>query len=527
MARTDLVKSSSHAFDRSKLQRLDEYLNGDASFITSYARALASIASHDGEVTIAEFGALTEIAKSTADSAVVGAAFVFSAQSPGHLGRSLEALKAASKDVPHVQREAALEQALPLLALQGFKSSDLSKRLAGALGVDPERVNAADLPPPDDKSAMVQLGTRMRRLFKRGNVADSVEQLARQTGDVALVHAVRAFESGLLDGPALTSQIRDVAVRVEKEIQVYENNLSLSSATESIAKSLTETAEALEVQVEQRLALVAARIQQELDHFDSDIEELVYDAGNALELGMADRLSTDKWKQPDVWLSIANTQFGKEMERRIDRFLSRKEESLRLLKEDLRLFQNEVRITHASLGRRQHHSQLAKLMPGLRTGTRVLNAVDTASEAAIAGGVVATGGIAAVGYFAGAAIALPLATAAAPYIGGAVLLGGLFKWLHDSEKLKKSEVRHKRATFESHLRQRLEEAHLAVKHQYEETGQLFQLTAVQLLLPVRLEAEAADRLIGMQQRVAGKAIRNYRSTVKRLQQEFGPDIEPF
>ncbi|MBP6677227.1 MAG: hypothetical protein KA185_18245, partial [Vitreoscilla sp.] len=219
MTRANLVKSQHHAFDRSKLQQLDDYLTSDAGFTTSYARVLASIAGHDGDITIAEFGVLTEIAKDTADSAVVGAAFVSSAQSPSHLGRSLEALKVASKETPPAQREAALDRAMPLLALQGFKSSELSRRLADALGVDADRIDPSDLPLPDDKGAIGQFGTRMRRLFKRGNVADSVEQLARQTGDVALVQAMRAFEAGGLDGSSLKSQIRDVAVRVEKEIQ--------------------------------------------------------------------------------------------------------------------------------------------------------------------------------------------------------------------------------------------------------------------------------------------------------------------
>lgn len=503
-----------------QLQSLDEYLAKDSSFLSAYARALAAIACDDGALTLAEFSALTDVARETGGSAVIGASFLRAVQEPISVSKALDALREVVESAPSVDRHVAWTRSKPLFALQGFKARGFGERLGAALGLKSDHLDMSGLPPDDDQGAMQAISDQVKRVFKGRVLVNAVEELARQVGDVSLVQAARIYVRGELDRGVLHEKAMLAAEQIELGIEAYERELTQAAASEATAQSLIETASEMERQVDQRLALVEARIQQEREFFDYDIDELVHDAGNALEVAVTDRLSTDQWKKSDVWLSIARTQYGKEMERRIERLLRRKEESLRFLKEDLRLFQNDVRLTHASLGRRQHHSELAKLMPSMRIGTRAWGAADSAATVALVSSGAATAGLAAVGYFAGVAVVLPLVSVAAPYIGGAALLGGLFKWLHDSEKLKKSEIREKREAFEKQLKLRLEAAQASFNQQFEEVGQAFRASAVYLVLPIKLEAEAAGRLIGMQKRVAERAVGQYEVALRQLRSEL-------
>lgn len=199
---------------------------------------------------------------------------------------------------------------------------------------------------------------------------------------------------------------------------------------------------------------------------------------------------------------MGRQQFGLEMERRLDRIVRRKEQSLHLLQEDLRLFQQAMRLNQSSVFQRQHHSTLARLMPRLRVGTRIVNSVDTAANVTLMSGAVVAAGTGTAAYLIGAAVVLPVVAPAAPFVGGAVLLAGAFKWFTDGGKRKRTEIRDKRAAFEAELRKQLQAAELSFNAQLDLVAQGFHDSALQLLTPLLLEAEAAGRVPGMKWRPA-------------------------
>jgi hypothetical protein len=276
-------------------------------------------------------------------------------------------------------------------------------------------------------------------------------------------------------------------------------------------------AQELQRQVQQRLALVDARLAYERSMFWQDVDDAVHDAGNAIELAIAERLRTDQWKDEDVWDSIGRHQFGQEMERRLDRVVRRKEEALNLLLHDLRLFQSDMQLTQSSVFERQHHATLARLMPRLRIGTRLVNSVDTAANITLMSGAVAAAGTGTAAYLFGVAVVMPVIAPMAPVVGGAVLLAGAFKWFSDIGKRKRSEIRDKRRAFEEELRKRLKEAEASFIAQLDQVAQGFHESARQMLTPILLEAEAAGRVQGMRQRIADKVIAQSQAAIRQLE----------
>ena len=97
---------------------------------------------------------------------------------------------------------------------------------------------------------------------------------------------------------------------------------------------------------------------------------------------------------------------------------------------------------------------------------------------------------------------LPLVAPAAPYIGGAMVAAGLFKWLTDADKRRLAEIRDKRQAIEGLLRSRLLEAFASFSGQLDQLQADFAQAERALLQPVLLNAQAASRLPGLQQALA-------------------------
>jgi hypothetical protein len=251
-----------------------------------------------------------------------------------------------------------------------------------------------------------------------------------------------------------------------------------------------------------------------------EIDDAVHDAGNAIELAMSDRLNTDQWKDEDVWSSIGRNQFGQEMERRLDRIVRRKEQSLQLLQEDLRLFQSAMKLGQASVFERQHHAALARLMPRLRVGTRIVNTLDTAANVTLVSGAAVAASTGTAAYLIGTAAVLPVIAPVAPFVGGAVLLAGAFKWFSDGGKRKRTEIRDKRRAFEEELHTQLRAAEQSFNAQLDVVAAGFRDSAVQLLTPILLEAEAAGRVPGMRQRIAERVITQAQAAIEQLNAEL-------
>jgi len=318
--------------------------------------------------------------------------------------------------------------------------------------------------------------------------------------------------------------VQRAVAAISQGITTYEEHAGAMLSCAASADSLQATAEQLRQQVQQRLALVDARIAYERRTLTQDIEDAVHDAGDTIELAISERLDTDKWKDEEVWNSISREQFGTVMEKRLDRVVRRKEEALDLLNHDLALFQSDIRMTPSSAFVRQHHVALARLMPRMRIGTRVANTVDSAANITLMSSAVAAAGTGTMAYLFGVAVVVPAVAPAAPFVGGAVLLAGAVKWFSDVGKRKRSEIRDKRRAFEEELGKRLKEAELTIGRQLDRISSSFHESARQLLTPLLLEAEAAGRVQNMRKRIADKVITQARGHIAQLQAALGAAI---
>lgn len=501
------------------VRTLDEHLSSDHSFGSAYARAVGALATSDGAVTLAQFAALTELAGDGKSSAVFTALVLNAIESGVDIDWALSGLAKSQADQP--TRDSAFSMALPLLALQGAHARALAQRLAKALNVRLPASLIERLPDDEQRGLLANLGEQARKLVKGRTLADTVADFGRVMGQPELVDVARQFQSGLIDRPRLQQLVRGATDAIARDIEHYQEQARTLLPCEVSTAALASAAQELKQQVQQRLTLIDARIAYERGLLVQEIDDAVHDAGNAIELAITDRLSTDKWKDDEVWSSIGRHQFGQEMERRLDRVIRRKEEALHLLQEELKLFQAAMRLGEASVFQRQHRATLTKLMPRLRIGTRLANKAETAANVTLMGSAVAAAGTGTAAYLFGAAVILPAVAPVAPFVGGAVLLAGAFKWFTDSGKRKRSEIRDKRAAFEAELRKQLRAAELSFNAQLDQVAHGFHASAQQQLAPIMLEAEAAGRVQGMRQRIAERVIAQARHAIAQLDAELG------
>ncbi|MGV7207303.1 hypothetical protein ACLB1G_05555 [Oxalobacteraceae bacterium A2-2] len=512
--------SDAHNVHVLSVRTLDEHLSSDQSFSSAYARAIGAIASSAGPLTLAQFAAVTDLAGEGKASAVFTALVLNAIESGVDLEWALNALARASSGVEPAAREDALHQAIPLLVLHGADARVLAQRLAKALAVRLSLDDMERLPPGEERGLLANLGEQARRLVKGRNLADAVADFGRSTGQQSLVEHARHFQSGQLDHRQLRQLVGEATAAISQDIEAYLEQARTLALAEAGAASVERAAQELKSQVLQRLTLIDERIAYERRLLAEEIDDAVHDAGNAIELAITDRLDTDQWKDEDVWASIGRNHFGQEMERRLDRVVRRKERALLLLQEDLRLFQSAMRLSQTTAFQRQHHTVLARLMPRLRIGTRIVNSADTAANVTLMGGAVAAAGTGTAAYLFGAAAILPAVAPVAPFVGGAVLLAGVFKWFTDGGKRKRTEIRDKRKAFEDELRRQLGEAELSFHAQLDLVADGFHASALEMLTPILLEAEAASRVQGMRQRVADRVIAQAQSAIRELDSEL-------
>lgn len=521
-----------------ELPSLSGHLLQDKSFLSCYARTLAAIAMADKSVSLADFAALTEVARHSQQPALMGMLILHALEQGIDTDRALAELARAQAGTAPQECAAAWAMAQALLQGQGHAARPLAWRLAAALQVtmSPQELDA--LPPEDNAGLISQLGATARRLVKGKDVTDSVIEFARDIGDADMIKSARACQSGTLSRQALGQQFEQVAQRIEQDMALFSAHAPVPGSAGAQAANggmragvaaggrpgwLAATAttgpnpvQELQQQIEQRLAIVAARIRYERQTFQEDIDDLVHDAGNAIERSISERLHTDAWKDKDVWTSIAKTDFGKEAERRIGRAVQRREEVLRLFKEELKLFQSDMQVVQASILARQHHAELAQLMPPLRLGTRVVNAMDSAANLTLGAGTLAVAGTSAAAYLLGSAVVLPFVAPAVPFLAGAMAAAGLFKWFTDSDKRKIGEIQSKRVAIEAVVRQRLDEAAQSFSVQLDQLERDYRQTAVALLGPMLLDFEAAQHVALLHQKIASRIIDQSTASMNRL-----------
>jgi hypothetical protein len=498
-----------------ELPPLPAHLQNDRHFLSAYARALVAMATANKPATLADFAALMAVARNAQYPALMGMLILHALETGAVLDAALADLARAGADAR--EAGAAWQMAGPLLQLQGHAARPLARRLAAALGRDALAQDLASLPEEIETSVIGHLTSRARQWVKGRDASDALFDFGKSIGDAELMRQALACRQGSLSYSALKQQFELVQRGIVQDIAEYRARAQQSDATLALVGSGVQE---LRHQTEQRLAMISARIHFERTTFAEDIEDLVHDAGNAIENAIAQRLHTDKWQDKDVWASIANTQFGKEAERRIARAVQRREQALRLFKEELKLFQADMQVVQASILSQQHHASLAQLMPPLRLGTRVVNAIDSAANVTLGAGTLAVAGTGAAVYLLGSAAVLPLVAPAAPFLAGALAAAGLFKWFTDSDKRKINEIQSKRRAIEAVVRQRLEEAAASFNGQLTQLEQEYRQTAISLLHPMLLDAEAATQLQERQWRVANRVIAQLEATVQRLAQDL-------
>ncbi len=481
---------------------LDHHLAKDESFPSAYLRVIGAIASSDGLVSLAEYSVANEIANSGDESAVATITLLNALEKPLPLKDALLQLRKTSGGIENDVRKLSFDAARPLLQLQGYNSRDLAKKLAGALAYDLSPMELDEFPREEEKPLLKKVMRSSMRLIKGKDLRNLADMCLSVTGDTKVSQCVVDYEDGLITLDELRANLNTACVEVNRQIQSFKDQLEIAEFAAKATTAYLQTAQALKNQVAQRMAVVEARLAFERETFEEDMDYIIHDAGNAFSVEVSERLKTDQWKLTQVWESIGRTTFAKELDSRIKRVVTRREEMLRLIKEDLRLFQEEMRITRISILRQQHHTRFRHLMPTLRVGTRVVNTVDSVASVTLGAGGAAIAGAGAATYFLGAAVVLPAILPAIPFVAVPMVLAAVFKWFSDSEARKDGEIWHKREAFEKALREQLLFAQGSYNLQLQAVAMDFQMSAVQMIQPIMLEAEAADRLAGLQVKMA-------------------------
>ena len=490
------------------LRGLDEHLSCDQSFTSALARTVGAIASTDGALTLAQFAAVTDLAGDGRASAVFTALMLNAIESGVTVDWALQALARASQDAEPAARQSAYNLMKPLLALQGRAARPLAQRVAKALHLRLGQEHLFGLPPEEERRLLSNLGSQARKLVMGRGLADAVADFGRRMGHAELLNHARAYNGGLMSQQELEQAVEQAVATITQGIASYQEHAGALLSCEAAAAGLLTTAEQLRLRVQQRLAMIDARIAYERSTLSQDIEDAVHDAGNAIELALT--------VQPEADEERHRARFGQEMESRLDRVLRRKEQALDLLRDELALMQSDIRLSQSTVYERQHHAALARLMPRMRVGTRLAQSVDTAANITLMGSAVAAAGTGTAVYLFGVAVVLPVVAPAAPLVGGAVLLAGAVKWFADAGRRKRAEIQDRRRAFEEELRKRLQEVQGAIGRQLDRLASSFHESATQLLTPLMLEAEAAGRVFAMRQRIADKVIAQAQHAIAQL-----------
>lgn len=495
---------------------LEQHFRDDNSFPTAFLRAASAIASNDGKVSLAEYAALKELTKLTGESALAGAVLHHSLEYPISIDEAFKQLYAASGGVDHQLKNACFEITKPLISLQGTDTKKIAQSFAKNLRHEISTAEIDSLSETPNTSLWNVIAKRTLQKLRGEGLEEFAEECYRVTGDQAVLAKLHALQKGKIDEGELTSHIISACHEIQRQLSEYEASFRDAMLLEKSAIQFINSVKELDNQISQRVEVFRARASLEKRMLKEDIDDAVHDAGNAIELEIADRLKTDKWKLVQVWESIARSSFGKELERRTDRIVSRREESLRMFQEDLRLFQNELRISRASILERRHHADYAKLMPSLRTTTRLINAVDDAANTTFWAGTLSIFGGGAAVYAFGAAVVFPVIAPVAPFIGGAMAVAGVWKWLSEPSLRKDEEIRHKRVKFEQVFREQLNKAQVSFETQLDTLEVEFKDARDKIITPLLLEAQAAEQLEELQFKMTTRLIKNSRTATTRL-----------
>lgn len=511
------VTKGSLALDRPDPERSAQ---DEPGLRVSLLRWLVSVANADGDLNLAEFRAICALAEE-GGSAHELMTVLRAAEHPQPAELTLRGVKDAASQLDANARRQLLLRAMPVLRLQWDAADGWATALADALQTNRLTTSEMDsFATGAQPAAMLSYLTRpIRTLTGRASRSAAID-LFRMTGDSSLTALLGSYASGDTSLAEMKVAMQGIVTRLNDQFAVVETHLHDPAPDTEQARRDLDAAEKLFHQIGQRLAMVEARILADRTQFNEDFDEMIHDAGNAVELEMLDRLKTDDWTLTKVWDSMGRSTFAKELERRVDRLARRHERQLGLMKDDLRLFQDEYRLAQATVLQRTHHTKLSSLMPTLRASTRALNATESAADVTLVGGVVAGIGTGAAIYALGVAAVLPVIAPIAPFAGGALLVAGAVKWMMDGPGRMGQEVRDKRKAFEQALGDRLTTMRESYFAQLDQAGQEFLVTARVLARPLLLEAQARLQLQALEKKVAAQLLRRDRRAVDQLSQQL-------
>jgi len=500
------------ALDRPDLERS---VRDEPGFRLHLLRWLVAVASDDGHVNLAEYQLIRAMAEEGGSAHELLTA-LRAIEQPQPADTALALLRETAPQLDEDARRQALVMAIPLLRLQGSEAVHWANTLAAALGINLPPIERATCVEVAQSASISSALFSPIRTIRAHSLRSTAVETFRMTGDKNLTSVIEDYAAGGASLQEMAARITAVLNETNGRCRDFEHRLGQMAADVPSTRRDLESAESFFDQIGQRLAIVEARIEADKAQFDEEFDEVIHDAGNAVELEMLDRLKTDDWSLKTVWDSMGRSTFAKELERRVDRIARRHERQLQLMKEDLRLFQKEYRLVQVQVLQRTHHSKLSALMPSLRTGTRVRNATEDIADVTIGAGVLAGLGTGAAIYALGAAVVLPVIAPIAPIAGGALLVAGAIKWAMDKPARKDEEVRDKRLALEHALKERLSEMRSSYFGQLDRTGQEFLGTARILARPVLLEAQAGHELATLEKRVGEVVLRRSRQSVGNL-----------
>jgi hypothetical protein len=507
--------SSTTSITTEDRQTLEQFVQSGPSVSVALVRALAAVVCADGVVSLPEISAMTEAAAQLDESNLCVYTALRSIELRPTVDASLRLLSAQSGGLDAAQRNRLLQLALPVIALQGGEALGHAERFAEAL--------QADLPPSQRTTLEAQASAPLWKVFTAQSVrrvtASGEIQAARDcyhaTRSPDVAKALADFLKGDVDAAALARHVSAARASFLEALEAIETAARTAYSTEGMSDALLKAARQLQTQIEQRLKLIRARTDLEKREFDESLEDLINDAGNAFEVEALGLFREADERKPGTWTQLARSSFGRELERRITRAERLYAQRLSLLQQEVSIFASDYGYAVTQLLASVHHARLAPAMPGLRMGTRVLNALEGAADLTLKGGAVAGVGTGAALYFLGAAAVLPVVAPAAPVVAGAMLVAGLVKWVMDNEARLGREIAHKRGAFEDELRQHLQAMRTSFFGQLDQTQRSFEDTATAVMTPLLLEAYAQAGLQQVQNRLTLDAVRTARTLLAK------------
>ena len=203
------------------LRGLDEHLSTDQSFTSNLARTVGAIASTGGNLTLAQFAAVTDLAGDGRASAVFTAIMLNAIECGVTVDWALQALARASPTVADQARHSAFNLMKPLLVLQGTSARPLAQKIAKALHIRLTPEQLYGLPPEEERRLLSNLGDQARKLVRGRGLADAVADFGRSMGHADLLNHARGYHGGLMSQEELQAAVERAVGAICQGIESY------------------------------------------------------------------------------------------------------------------------------------------------------------------------------------------------------------------------------------------------------------------------------------------------------------------